>query len=161
GGVDKTIRLWDVLAGQEVRQLPGHQELVTFAAFTADGKALVSGGADSMALVWDLTATVRDLKPRPAQLNPGELDSLFADLASDDAAGGYQAVWSLGAASAQAVALLRERVPRATVTDETQRIAKLITDLDNDEFAVRESATRDLQQIGKPAEAALRQALER
>jgi hypothetical protein len=64
-------------------------------------------------------------------------------------------------AEAQAVAMLKERLKAAGVTDESKRVAKLIVDLDDDDFSVREKATQDLITIGKAAEQALRQALEK
>jgi hypothetical protein len=46
------------------------------------------------------------------------------------------------------------------VVPEQEQIAKLIADLDKDEFTVRERASRELAGLGKKAESALRRALE-
>src|SRR5262249_32213803 len=75
------------------------------------------------------------------------------------AARAYQAVWALASAPEQAVPLFRERLQKVPATDQGQRIARLIADLDSDEFAVREGATRELQELGRAAEQPLRQAL--
>jgi hypothetical protein len=55
------------------------------------------------------------------------------------------------------VALLRERVkPAEAVKVDTDRVAKLIADLDADELEKRETATDELAKLGKAAEATLR-----
>ena len=44
---DKTVKLWDVASGQEVRSLSGHTNNVMRVAFSLDGKQLVSGSWDN------------------------------------------------------------------------------------------------------------------
>jgi RNA polymerase sigma factor (sigma-70 family) len=74
GGADGTVRLWDV-EGKERRRFHGHQGGsgllnspshlggVVSLAWSADGKLLVSGGADTTALVWNVTSAA-DAPPR-------------------------------------------------------------------------------------------------
>ena len=45
GGADKTLRLWDVDTGKELRVLEGHAEGVWAVGFSPDGRKAVSGGA--------------------------------------------------------------------------------------------------------------------
>jgi RNA polymerase sigma factor (sigma-70 family) len=58
-GTDHTIRLWERATGRENRRLAGHEDVVNFVAFTADGKHLVtsSGGweglKDASIRLWD------------------------------------------------------------------------------------------------------------
>jgi WD40 repeat protein len=77
-GVDKTYRLWDVKAGNEVRRFPGADgERWPFVGYTADGKTLVWVGGGSLH-VWDVAAKkeVRTLQgecgtvPAHAALSP-------------------------------------------------------------------------------------------
>jgi len=61
-GGSRTPRLWDVAAGRLVRMFEGHAGSVTSAAFTQDGKLLLSGGSDATMRLWkvdsgDLIAT--------------------------------------------------------------------------------------------------------
>ncbi|HSN86257.1 MAG TPA: TIR-like protein FxsC, partial [Thermoanaerobaculia bacterium] len=57
-GVGKTLRLWDVHSGREIRRFQGHQDIVWSVAFSPDGRTLVSGGRDAVIRLWDLTTGV-------------------------------------------------------------------------------------------------------
>ncbi len=48
------LKLYDVESGRELRQFSGHKEPVYCAAFTPDGRRLVSGSADGTVLVWEV-----------------------------------------------------------------------------------------------------------
>jgi WD40 repeat protein len=52
-GWDRTVRLWDVGTGKEVRSLRGHGAPVYSAAFSPDGLRLATTSWDGTAKVWD------------------------------------------------------------------------------------------------------------
>ncbi len=53
---EKTIRLWDVATGQEIRPaLEGHDSFVSSIVFLPDGKRLASGSGDQTIRIWDVT----------------------------------------------------------------------------------------------------------
>src|SRR5205823_2212475 len=81
-------------------------------------------------------------------------------LAGEDAAAAGRAIWRLVTAGDQAVSLLKERLRPAPPFD-AKRVARLLGDLDNGQFAVRERAMADLEEFEERAEDQLRAALRR
>ena len=49
---DKTARLWDVTSGEEIGVLRGQGEREKFAAFSPDGRTVVTGSSDGTARLW-------------------------------------------------------------------------------------------------------------
>ena len=47
GGDDKTIKVWDTTTGRETLTLRGHMDYVSYVAFSADGKRLVSASCNT------------------------------------------------------------------------------------------------------------------
>ena len=56
---DKTVRLWEVATGQQIRVLEGHTGEVFSVVWSRDGEMIVSGGGDNTARIWGLDAQVR------------------------------------------------------------------------------------------------------
>ncbi|MBP6748946.1 MAG: WD40 repeat domain-containing protein, partial [Xanthomonadaceae bacterium] len=53
GSYDGTVRVWDALSGECVRELRGHTNWVLSVALSADGGRVVSGSDDGTVRVWD------------------------------------------------------------------------------------------------------------
>jgi hypothetical protein len=128
--------------------------------FAADGKLLASGGLDSTALVWKVPALPWDKGLRDKALEAGDLDRLWATLASNDAAKAYRAVWRLVAAPEKTVPFLAKHLPPRKQVDPGQ-IEQLIVKLDAAKFAVRQAAVRELEKLAEQAEGTLQRALEK
>jgi hypothetical protein len=54
GSTDRTIRLWDVATGQELRTLTGHEDRVTSVLFSPNGKTLASASDDETVKLWQV-----------------------------------------------------------------------------------------------------------
>jgi WD40 repeat protein len=159
GAADGMIRLWDVAAGKVFRTLDGRQGAVVTLMFAGGGRLLLSVGEDGTALVWDAAALSNGLKRQSNTLSLAQLDTAWSDLSSEDAGKAYQAILSLAADPEQTVPLLRKRQLRAPVPERGPQVGELIKDLDDDDFAVRERASKELGKLGRAAEPPLRQAL--
>jgi hypothetical protein len=147
------ICLWETATGKLRKRLDGRGLHAPSALrFAPDGRSLAVAEADHSILVWNLTGPQwrRSLKDE-------ELESLWRDLAGEDAERAYRAVWGL-ATVPQGVPLLRRRLlPLPTV--EPKRLAQLLADLGDKRFAVRAKATEELERLGDLVEPALRKAL--
>jgi hypothetical protein len=123
-------------------------------AFTRDGRRMATGHPDSTILLWE----VRLGADRGGRLTAKECEELWADLAGDDAAKAWRAIWRLAESPAEALPLLRGRLEPypAAAAGETRR---LLADLDSESFPRREAATKRLEELGLRAEPALRAAL--
>jgi WD40 repeat protein len=162
-GPHEEVVLWNLAANAEQRRLQGHLRPVFSLTFSPDGKTLASGSSDGTILLWDVPRLPQKVGEWPPKadgrsLQADELDRLWDELAGADAARAFQAILALAGVPGQSVPLLRERLqPVAPVPPE--QLARLLTDLDNDRFGMRERATRELEELGLLAEPALRQAL--
>jgi len=61
GSADKTLKLWEVATGRELRTFSGHTKCVGSVAFSPDGKLALSGSEDNTLKLWDV-ATGRELR---------------------------------------------------------------------------------------------------
>jgi WD40 repeat protein len=153
--IDPTVRLWEVATGKQRHVLRGHRQAVFALAFSPDGRALVSGSGDSTALAWDLRLGAGR---RAKHLAPGQIALLWAALAGP-AADAYQAQHDLAAEGNRGVAFLGGRL-RPIPRPDRRLVARWLEQLDDDDFRVREQATRELAARVEAAEESLRRALQ-
>src|SRR5262249_44330934 len=90
-------------------------------------------------------------------LTAADLDRLWAELASEGAAG-YDAVETLAGAPAQATPFLGPRIQAAGSTVDAKAIAALIVKLDDDSNDERETASKELEKRGIEALPQIRRA---
>ena len=158
-GGDETLRFWDVATGKELSCWLGHNAAVYAVAFSPDGRFLATAGEDG-GFVWDVSLRVRDEKLLPLRVAAADLPARWADLTGPDLVRMHAAAWRLRGSPGPALALLRrEALPLAA--PEPERLTRLIDELDDKRFAVRQAAQKQLEELGDLAALALNEALEK
>jgi hypothetical protein len=157
GNYQGKVFLWEVATGKLRQSLTGHEGQVATLAFAADGRTLVSGSQDTTILVWSITSSPDDDIPTP--LKPNDLKRLWTALGDEDVPRAYQAVWDLIGCSERAVPFLKDQLHPVPAAD-SSRIVRLLGQLDNPRFEVRQKATAELEKFGELATPELRQVLQ-
>ncbi|MHB1426828.1 MAG: WD40 repeat domain-containing protein, partial [Gemmataceae bacterium] len=155
GSGDGAIRLWDSTAGKVRHVFRGHRGPITMLAFAAQAPLLASSSRDTSAIVWDLADLLYAEPPPVRELSDPQIEALWTKLAGD-APSAYDALQTLRNAPRQIVPYLRGRMQTVKID-----VARLIADLDSDEFSVREKASQQLARHGRIVEKPLRQTLEK
>jgi WD40 repeat protein len=151
--------VWEVASGSARHEFTRSQGGVLTLAFSPDSRTLVSGGADTTVLLWDVAGRSAE-GATATKPTAEEMQALWSALIDPDAGKGHRALLRLTAAPGESVTLLKQHLqPAQTATFDVKEIEKLIDDLDNDSFTTREKATRELKRVGRPAKAPLEKAL--
>jgi RNA polymerase sigma factor (sigma-70 family) len=159
GDTENSIHVWEAATGRLIRHFEGQHSGIDSLAFSPDGLTLASGAGDSTILLWDITGRRSNGCWPDKLLSSGELDACWKDLAHQDAAKAYDAVWRLAAAPEQAVPFLRKKLPPVPRPD-AKAVARLLADLDSSDFTVRRKSTQELGDLGDAIASDLRRALE-
>ena len=149
---DYSVKLWDLATGKEQATLQGHTGFVFSIAFSPDGKNLASASSDKTIKLWDIKKTV---SARTALLAPKDLNDVWSTLAGEDEAKAYQAIGTLVGVPDQTLPFVMQRLQPVPKLN-PELITRLISDLDSDQFAVRQKATDELENMGESPEVALR-----
>ncbi len=133
---------------------------------TAEARELLttlSKGAATAPLTVRAKAALDTLAKRGDARGDAKLETLWADLGSEDVLKAYTALRALARRPAEAVPMLRQKLRGVLAAkapdDDPRRIDRLITELDNDDYAIREKANDELKKLGRRAEKQLRQRL--
>jgi hypothetical protein len=149
-----SLRLWEVLSGQEVLRFPGDPP--TALAFSPDGRHLLFGTRTGAVCLVGSAPPGAVGAERPDRKT---LEALWNDLGNADAAVAYRALVALGASRDDAPALLEQRL-RPTAADDAG-LRGLIADLDAERYVVRRAAFAELARRGAEVAPGLRAALAR
>ncbi len=152
-----TVYLLETVGGGTRAEFHGHRGVPTALAFSADGKTLASGGNDNVIYLWDVTGT--DEGPRHGGRYTWKRWICGGRGAVAYGCGPcWEALAALIRTSQRSVPYLMERLHPVAAAD-TKHVKRLIADLDADAFEKRETASRELAQLGERAEGTVRQAL--
>lgn len=143
GFVNGGVTIWDVATGEVVIAFSGHEDWVTGLTFSADGKRLVSTSQDGTALVWD----VPDKPLLVARTEVKGFEEAIQLLGSTDAMqaqSGFDYIYHHPTDAVKQVGVL---VPVPTATP-AAKMKQFISDLENDDYFVREAAVKELVKLG-------------
>ncbi|HKI31929.1 MAG TPA: hypothetical protein VKA46_08670 [Gemmataceae bacterium] len=136
--------LWSLETGKQLcLRKPGRGSTPGLFAFSPDGKTLAVVPSENTVQLWDV--------PRL------RLDALWGELALRKDAEAEEFVKAFGELPKEAVPYLAGRLQRLAKLEE--RVRQLVKGLDDNEFEVREKASRHLQALGPEAEFALERVL--
>lgn len=154
-GMESNIQLWEAVSGRVRRTFSGHTNSIADTVFAPDGRTVLSASSDTTILIWDVA---RQTEEHRRKLGQTELQALWQNLTGVDAVQADRAIWALAADAEQAVLFLRKHL-RPVPAVEPARLSHLLADLDSDQFAVRDKAMHELEELGELAEPELRKVL--
>src|SRR5262249_46868058 len=155
---DMSINLWDLATGREIGRIVGHPMGEKCLAFSHDSRLLVCGSDKQGCLVWDLEALARvNVSPPPAP-SPQELEELWRQWENPASPSAFKAISQLVSYSDGTTDFLGNRIQPAGAITPAQ-VSLLISDLDRDDFSVREKAAKELERLGEWVKPYLRGAL--
>jgi len=128
-------------------------------ALTPSGRELAVGLEDGHIAVWPLRSLLAPERTHAWPLRPGDLAVLWQRLADPDPATAYRAAVTLASDPERSVPYLSGVLPPAAPVG-ADRLRRLIAELGDDDFTVRERATAELEKVLPAAELALRRALQ-
>lgn len=158
GSQSNQVYLLEMATGKEIKQFLGHRGGVLALAFAPHGSTAVSGSMDGTALEWDMTGRLQDRRILPVRLGQKELEGAWALLGDANPTPAHEALWTLVAAGGQTVDFAGKHLPPAPKVDK-DRVRQFLGQLHDEQFAVREKATNELDALGEAAAPLLRQAL--
>lgn len=139
-GAEGLIRVWNVLDGQERAIYRGHLGSVESIAFAPNGKVLASIDNNAGLFLWNVPSLA--MRPEPELA----LAEAWATLDTLDPKEALRRINTLAGGGSASIELLQKGVLSAA--EEQARLLKLMTQLDSDEFRIREAARKSLIQAG-------------
>ena len=154
-GNDGAIHIYETATGKIRRSLIRHRDYVSEMAFTADGRRLLTASLDLTALVWDISLAGH--APRSAAApSADEQAKLWELLLSPESKAAYEAMATLAAHPKTALDLIRKGVKAADKSPDDRTLDRLVTELGDEAFMIRDRAAKELDRWGQEAVAGMR-----
>jgi RNA polymerase sigma factor (sigma-70 family) len=154
------VHLWEVATRKEICRLEGHRGDVASVSFSLTGRRLATSAGDSTCVIWDIGRIVDADQPLTKPATAKQIAAWWDDLLSADPRTAYAAIWRLSEAPKEVMPFLTERL-RPVTKEQAKQISQYVSDLDSDQFPVRQKASQELHALGRMIEPALRGALEK
>jgi hypothetical protein len=152
--------LWD-LASLKSWETTAPGDRMHSVAFSQDGTLAAVGGETGAIRLWVVGGLPGRRPPAAREMGQEELEGHWAALKELDGPRPFRAVLALVEAPGQVVPLLRGRLKAAaTAEPDPKLIARLVADLESDDFEVRVKATEALEKLGPAAAAALQRVVD-
>ena len=149
GSHDGSVVAYETLTGQVRQTLAGYRGYVMDLAGSKDGRRLIGGGGGLNALVWDVSlAGAAPAGPAPAQAEQALLWDQLLDPKPEVA---LPAMRRLAAHPEVAVAVLRDVLKPIVSAPDSALLDRLVQELGDRKFAIREQASRRLDELGESA----------
>ncbi len=157
GERDGSVTVWDIASGEAVVTFEQHDGIVNGLAWSPDGSRLASASQDGTVLVWAVPAK---LVVRPVERAVGGFDEAFQLLGSAEPVIAQRGMEYLYRRPAEVAKQCGDRITIPASTP-AAKITKLVADLDDEDFPVRQAAVKELEAIGGEAAAQLRSVAEK
>ena len=150
GNWNNEIICWDLATGKSYLRRNGkHGPWICGMSLSADGRRMVTGSSDGMAVVWDLPKLTAS---KTAIVSEPPWRDAWLDLASADGAVAYRSLWTLAGDKQATLKKMSETLKfDSDAGKELEVITGLIRQLDDDQFRTREIATKRLLEFGAKA----------
>jgi RNA polymerase sigma factor (sigma-70 family) len=146
--IDGSIVVYEFATGQVCRSFRGHRNAVSQLLFIANGRRLVSVSHDMTGLVWD-SSLANLAKPRELT-SEEQRRKAWSDLATPEWEIAGSAIAALAQRPDDLLTFVRDRLKPADKPDvDAEAVAKLVAQLDDPLFAVRERAAAALGRQGR------------
>lgn len=146
-GGGHTIHVWEVATSQERCRFRSPIQGEICSAISPDGRFLASGNVDTSVILWDLTG-LRHQERAPAVVRPADVPVLWQELQSSDAALAYRALWRLASAGEPTISHVTKHLQPVRAANAAS-VGRLLIDLNDSQYAVREKAARELETLGE------------
>jgi hypothetical protein len=148
GATDGSVRLVDLMSGEELPPLTGHGMPIASLRFTTDGKSLISLDQEGTKLVWNASRLAAQVPTKLRKLSDAEFEEMWNDLAEADAFRGYRAHRFLAAEGERTLTFLEKHVKPVPAGD-APRLGQLIQDLQGQNASARRKAMTELRKHGE------------